>query len=48
MNVNTERIKLDYLMMKNYVDSNPPKSLLDLFTIKQVKWSHTVDWDELQ
>lgn len=48
MNVNTERIKLDYLMMKNYVDSNPPKSLLDLFTIKQVKRSHRLGWAPLK
>lgn len=30
----------EYFMTKNYVDTNPPKSWLDLFTIKQVKWSH--------
>lgn len=40
MNANTQRIKWEYFMMKNYVDGNPPKSWLDLFTIKQVKQSH--------
>lgn len=36
-NANTERIRREYFMAKNYVDTNPPKPWLDLFTIKQVQ-----------
>lgn len=48
MNANTERIKWGHMMTKNYLDTNPAKSWLDLFTTKQVNWSQGLGSSSLQ